>query len=39
MYQRRDLRVEDESFGGTAAVSYPADVDAVDDRGGAGDGG
>jgi hypothetical protein len=27
----RDLRVEDEAFGGAAAVTDTADIDAVDD--------
>jgi hypothetical protein len=39
MYRRRDLRIEDESFCGAAAISYAADIDAIDDCGRARDGG
>ncbi len=31
MYKRRDLRVEDECFGGDAAVPDTADIGAIDD--------
>lgn len=31
MYQRRDLRVKDQSFGGAAAVPDTPNMDTVDD--------